>query len=312
MKRYEALAASLGLSYDQKLSVLYGTNNGVKMVIRPVGNNAAFLLSVSLSRKNQLPDAETMKQAVASSKGIAKSQLNGHEVVFSLRGARTNKKTATRLKETMETLTQFLKQHDFESCCQFCGKTDETVGIFAIGGQTSICCAACFKQQSAALSKSQYDGKQKKESLLAGSVGAFLGSLIGVAAIVLLGQLGYVAALSGIVMAICTFKGYELFGGRISGKGILLSIVVMVLMIYFGHRLDWAISVANYYSDIDIFYGFQLIPGMVRDGYLEAGTYYGNLILVYLFTIGGAIPTILGIQKERKLAQESYQLDANN
>lgn len=52
----------------------------------------------------------------------------------------------------------------------------------------------------------------KKENVVAGVVGALLGSLLGVACIVLLGQLGYVAAVSGIVMAICTMKGYELLG----------------------------------------------------------------------------------------------------
>lgn len=40
----------------------------------------------------------------------------------------------------------------------------------------------------------------KKENLVGGVVGALIGSLLGVASIVLLSQLGYVAAISGVIM----------------------------------------------------------------------------------------------------------------
>ena len=51
--------------------------------------------------------------------------------------------------------------------------------------------------------------EKKRENVPAGIVGAFLGSLIGVACAVLIGQLGYVASISGLVMAVCALKGYE-------------------------------------------------------------------------------------------------------
>ena len=50
--------------------------------------------------------------------------------------------------------------------------------------------------------------EKKRENVPAGIVGAFLGSLIGVACAVLIGQLGYVASISGLVMAVCALKGY--------------------------------------------------------------------------------------------------------
>ena len=63
--------------------------------------------------------------------------------------------------------------------------------------------------------------------------------------VVLLGQLGYVAAVSGIVMAICTMKGYELLGGRFSTVGLVVSIVLMLGMTYVGYQLDWSVAVYN-------------------------------------------------------------------
>lgn len=41
-------------------------------------------------------------------------------------------------------------------------------------------------------------------------MGALLGSLVGVVSIIIFSQLGYVAALSGVIMAVCTLKGYEM------------------------------------------------------------------------------------------------------
>jgi len=51
---------------------------------------------------------------------------------------------------------------------------------------------------------------QKPENVIAGIVGALIGAAIGGAAIILLSQLGVVASFSGIILAICTMKGYEL------------------------------------------------------------------------------------------------------
>ena len=82
--------------------------------------------------------------------------------------------------------------------------------------------------------------QKKRENVPAGIVGAFLGSLIGVACAVLIGQLGYVASVSGLVMAVCALKGYELLGGSLTKKGALISSLLILVMTYLAHRLIWA------------------------------------------------------------------------
>ena len=58
--------------------------------------------------------------------------------------------------------------------------------------------------------------KKRPENIPAGIVGAFLGTLLGVVCTVVIGQLGYVASVSGLIMAVGALKGYELLGGRLS------------------------------------------------------------------------------------------------
>ena len=87
--------------------------------------------------------------------------------------------------------------------------------------------------------------------MIGGIVGALVGSLLGVACIVILSQLGYVAALSGVVMAVCTLKGYEIGSGKLSKRGIVISVILMLVMTYVGDRLDWAITVS--YTHLDVY-----------------------------------------------------------
>lgn len=134
--------------------------------------------------------------------------------------------------------------------------------------------------------------RERREHVLAGLVGAFLGSLIGVACIVGVGQLGYVASISGVVMAVCAIKGYALLGGTISRKGAVISCVLTVIMTYFGNRLDFAVSVARL-AEVDVFSAFQAMGQLLDGGYINAAAYWGNLVMLYLFTLLGAVPTLM-------------------
>ena len=138
-----------------------------------------------------------------------------------------------------------------------------------------------------------------------------LGSLLGVACIVLLGQLGYVAAVSGIVMAICTMKGYELLGGRFSTVGLVVSIVLMLGMTYVGYQLDWSIAVYNElkdYYELSLLDCFRMIPEMLRQEIIDSSTYIGELVKLYAFTLLGAIPTAISSMRSRKLKKVTYRL----
>ena len=89
---------------------------------------------------------------------------------------------------------------------------------------------------------------EKKDNLLTGIVGALIGAALGAGAIILLSQLGYVASLSGLVLAICTLKGYELLGGKLSTRGIIVSVLLMLVTPYIADRIDWAIALMQQFS----------------------------------------------------------------
>ena len=81
----------------------------------------------------------------------------------------------------------------------------------------------------------------------------------------------------------------------------------MLAMTYIGDRMDWAILVAREW-DVDLFTGFQYVPVLLAEGIIESANYWGNLALLYVFTVGGAIPTVMAIVKEHKSEGEFGQI----
>lgn len=135
--------------------------------------------------------------------------------------------------------------------------------------------------------------KERRENVAAGVVGALLGTLLGVVCTVFIGQMGYIASISGLVMAVGALKGYELLGGRLSKKGAVISSLLILGMTYFAHRLSTAFSIDSELG-LGIVRSFESISPMLRTGLLDGKVYWGNLAMLYLFTLLGAVPTIIG------------------
>ena len=136
--------------------------------------------------------------------------------------------------------------------------------------------------------------KEKKDNMVTGIVGAFLGALIGAVCIILLSQLGYIASISGLVLAVCTLKGYELLGGRLSGRGIAACVILMLITPYMADRIDWAIFLMQEWAEYGATFGecYAVFPELLLDGSIEVGAYIKNLLMIYGFTLLGAFTTV--------------------
>ena len=141
----------------------------------------------------------------------------------------------------------------------------------------------------------------KVENVTGGVVGAFIGAVLGGASIVLLAQLGFVAAISGVILAFCTLKGYELLAGRLSTKGIIISIVLMLITPYLADRISWAIELMKVFGEYGLTFGdaFAAVPGLIEEGVIEMGAYLKSLLMVYGFTALGAYGSIKAAVKYR-------------
>ena len=136
--------------------------------------------------------------------------------------------------------------------------------------------------------------KENRENMVAGIVGAVIGALIGAGCIILVSQLGYIASVCGLILAVCTLKGYELLAGRLSGKGIAVCILLMIMTPYLADRIDWAILIMQEWADYGVTFAeaFGIFPELLKDGTVELAIYMKNLLMIYGFAILGAFTTL--------------------
>ncbi len=135
-----------------------------------------------------------------------------------------------------------------------------------------------------------------KENVLAGIVGAFLFSLVGGALWFVFYLFGFIAAISGLIGAICAIKGYSIFAKKESTKGIIISVIIALLVMVLAWYLCLGYDIYNAYQDwyangeidftLTFFEAVQAAPVFLADS--EIGpAYLGDLGLGLLFCVVG-------------------------
>ncbi|MDE7207733.1 MAG: hypothetical protein K2N90_11370 [Lachnospiraceae bacterium] len=318
-ENYKKLASGIGFTYDEFTNTIYGTKNGYELLIYATDQRYPYLLTITTSARSAnvslgKDEISLFKKSVAPAAGMTQKDSL---ITVTNKNQTNQNKLSGDIGYTIDALTAFLRERGFMPCCQTCGVSTQTVGFMLETARLHLCADCAARTKSANEVKAQ-KRQQKNVNIVGGIIGAIVGSLIGVACIVILGMLGYVAALSGIVMAFCTLKGFDKLGGKLTVVGIVISCVIMLAMTYFGNRLDWAIEISKamkeYYDyEVGIFQAFQAVPTLIAE--LDGmGDYIASFLQQLLFVVVGAVPTIISITREQRnvnrVAQIGYMQNA--
>lgn len=148
-----------------------------------------------------------------------------------------------------------------------------------------------------------------KENVLAGIIGAFLFALVGGVLWFVLYQVGYLAAISGIVGVICAIRGYSFFAKKESVKGIVISVIMAVIVIliawYACISYDIYLAYQEWYKagEVDFSFTFfesvRLVPYFLQDTeFLVA--YLKDLIIGLILCAVGCVSYIIKATKKVK------------
>ncbi len=298
-ENYESIAQKTGLHLDAEEGAFYGQRSSYSFIVYPANPNAPYTLTVTISAKRAAGtlSKDVCKQFKRENKPVTALSQTGSLVVMTLRNYSSLDSMQENLNASINALVNLLHREGFENSCQSCGSKEPFP--CNISGSYMHLCSNCFAQLQHSSSISSSKELTKKENVIGGIVGGLLGSLLGVLSIIIFSQLGYVAALSGVIMAICTLKGYEMLGGKLSKKGIAISVVLMIVMTLFGDRLDWAIIISQE-LEVDLATAFRIFPELIHEEIIEMGDYIANLVMQYLFVVLGAVPTIMNTLKNKK------------
>ncbi|MBQ5321410.1 MAG: hypothetical protein J6K88_05085 [Oscillospiraceae bacterium] len=143
--------------------------------------------------------------------------------------------------------------------------------------------------------------QKKEENVLAGIIGAFLFALAGGVLWFVLYQVGFLAAISGIVAVICAIKGYAFFAKGESIKGIVISVIVAFLVIALAWYLCLTLDVYNAHKEwfnageidymLSFAESFRLSYLYLVDPDVALG-YWGDLAIGVLLCVVGCIQPV--------------------
>lgn len=125
----------------------------------------------------------------------------------------------------------------------------------------------------------------EKNNYIKGLLGAIVGALIGSILWVVVYQLGIIAAICGMAIALCSIKGYILLGGKVNLIGIIMVIVVILASVFLAEFTGLAISVSRELG-ISISDALDFMSIALKDSEVKMEV-IKELIIGYVFTIAG-------------------------
>ncbi len=278
-----------GMKLTGQNSMLCGFYRGFAIVTNLNSKNRCYDVLVWASR----PGADMTGQVnqwlqdyAAQRPFCSAAGYNGRMLAARIAIDKSRDVTAQSLISFYNDVTGWLAANGMISVCENCGSGDPS--LYALGGKLHAICPRCLEQMS---QDARAEQKAAPGNLPAGVVGAALFSLAGVALWVFINRLGYVAAICGLVLMVCAFKGYEKFSKKLDLPGIIACVIVALLMGLVSQficiTLDAYEALAEF--EVSLWECVQLVPFMLADPEMELLTaYLPDLLMGYLFMAIGS------------------------
>ena len=306
MKDFERhqLATELGFQYDPETSSIYGENAGYFFLLSETDTKNVFSIALSVSRDDAEEAAAQLHQMVKDSSVLKSISLNQYVTTFTVKAGMTKAKTIENIRQVLTEILQFLQTNGFYTVCGYSGEKGP-VGLYQIGDSLFLMNEDSFQELSTQLKIETDSYNSQKENVLLGTVGAFIGAIIGGAVTLFIARLGYVAFYAGFILGICVVKGYEILGKKFSKLGAVISSILLLVTIVLVQQFDYALEAVKQLG-VDFSDGFDLINTLVLNG--EAPEkYFFNFFMLAVFTIiggGVAISSALSTHKTRGIARK--------
>ena len=306
-QKMSVAAEATGLSFDEGRNILYGTFNGYAFAVPQAPSNARYCyVTFHVTRDGSPLSVSDGKQIAKESNKLVEffKPAGASSVSLMVKLEKDEAATAQKILDALTFLSEAFASRGYVNGCERCHQPVETEPYIE-GNSIRFLCPECFEAVSSELADKAHAAEDTPENVAAGVVGALGGALLGAVVVVVMGQMGYVSALSGFIAAICSLKGYELLAKKMSVKGAIIACAAMVVMLYVGHQTNVALEVLravkeNGNNEVDFFTVFRAIPGLVKSDGELMGAYLKELLMVYFFALLGAVPTIIRSIKGQK------------
>ena len=294
----QAIASGLGLQFDEESGSIYGVQSGYLLLLHEADVKNQFRLSVSVSLNGNPADSEENELVWDDFKSeslpnLSTLSINQYTVSIVVKGAMRKSKTIEKLQTLIRDFVDFLESHHFVQVCGYSGQ-EGPVSLYQLGESVFIINEESYQFLKSNLQIEMDSYHSQKENVLLGTIGA----LIGGAVALFIARLGYVAMVAGIVLGICTIKGYEILGRKVSRKGIVISSIWMVITVFLVNQIDLAMEVVAKLG-VEFAFAFRVVNQLIFSGDFPDNYFY-NLAMLAVFTLVGAGVSISSVWSSHK------------
>ena len=161
--------------------------------------------------------------------------------------------------------------------CELCGTN------IAPGSTVCPTCGARIGEEAAPVAV--------RENVALGFVGALIGALLGGASILLFSKMGYIASLSGVLIAFATLGGYRLLAKGMGKAGMIICIVLMLITPFLANALDLVLTLHEELSMYGMTMGdtASFLVELLGSDQEVLMAYLKDLGMLYLFVVIGAV-----------------------
>lgn len=290
MSKLETISQKYDLKYFSKEKIALGQIKGVPCSISSTEYNYLFNLEINVNIKASGKMADLTHEVKAKAK-MFKSVMNFVLSDYSIKAqinVSSNKKM-DELEEVFSYLSALISENGLRTCCTACGEATPTE-TFCVNKEARQICPACAAEIVNTIESAEIENRGKKGSVLLGVVGSFIGAIIGGILWIIVYQIGYVAAIVGIVAVICAYKGYTLFSGKKDIKAAIISVIMAAAVLFLAHCLCLSIVISTEFG-VSFFEAVAATPAILAEPEIF-GEFMLDLLYGYIFMAVGAFAFI--------------------
>ncbi len=272
-----------------------GCYRGYNIVTYEINGRSIQIVSIAASSERDAGGAELntyVNTLLPLHRQFKAAAADGHSVTLSFVVA-TPGAFVRLANEVIEKIVAYLEENGYSSGCTRCG-APSVEELYHVNGRYIWLCAECAEKYRQELEQNKVNVRTRSSNLLGGLVGAALGALIGAALYVLVYQIGFIAGICGFVMAVLAMKFYEKLGGCLDLKGVIVSIAVVLVAVFFANRLAWAVSAYRELRHLkwDFFDCYNQLDYIIETTELQS-SYVSDLTVGYLLTAVGCVRSFI-------------------
>ena len=263
-----------------------GYCRGYYMTVVPQAEG--YRVTVNASTPNDPGNAALyafLERARGENKKIASVGVSPYRFFVVIKAVVSQKKIPEQINGVMDPILGYIANQGYTTGCGCCGTTAATLSCWQANAEILQMCDPCAAQMEQELKNNQKAVKAKKSNFVGGLVGALLGALIGSVVWIIINRLGYIAGVAGLVMVVCAMKGYSLMGGTLDRKGVIVSVLISVVMVYLANKIGWTWAAHNELKEygLSFFDVFRNLEAILKEVDLM-GSYIKDLVIGYLLT----------------------------